>query len=341
MPRGALPALQHSAAALAAAAFLCACAGPQAATRNPNADVNSVRRVAVVPFAETPEQKRISGEWETLLLSLGYRVTERGGMELLLKEQGLSLSGIVNPSEAPKIGGLLGVDGVLFGRQGTRASYQSYTMTGMARISEPPPASVKLIDAATARMVWSMADENPEKVRISREGAAVDGALRRSLLKTLNEAGWKGPVGRYAENGRATAAFAPAAERAGLRVGVYRFAGGNDHGDGAAWADKFAGMLLAAGYDVVDRQQLEKLLLEQRVSLNGAIRPEDMAKLGQVAGLQGVVLGTVYGGQICAYHAKLVNAETGELYWSAFGEDCALSEVSALLRGRATRGAGQ
>ena len=329
------------AALVGAACCLAACASPQTA-RNPNADVNAVRKVAVLPFASTPDQLRISGEWETLLLSLGYRVVERGGVELLLKEQGLSVSGIVNPADAPRIGALLGVEGILFGRPNPKEPYLSYTMTGMPRISEPPPLSVKLVDASTSRMVWNAAADSPEKIKISREGAAVDSALRKSLSRTLSEGGWKfaPPPGYYMEQGKAVAAFNPGLNGAGLRVGVYTFSGGNDQGDGASWADRFAGMLLAAGYDVVDRQQLEKILAEQSISAKGAIRPEDLARLGKVAGLKGIVFGEVYGRSVCAYGAKLVDAESGELYWSAYGEDCPLDDLSAMLRTAARRAGG-
>jgi hypothetical protein len=57
-----------------------------------------------------------------------------------------------------------------------------------------------------------------------------------------------------------------------------------------------------------------------------------MVRLGKIAGLKGIVFGSIYGSDICAYHAKLVDVESGELYWSVFGEDCSLDDVSSLLK---------
>lgn len=313
---------------------LCACGGSLQITSNPNAGLASVRKVAVVPFGTNPAQGRITGEWETLLLSLGYRVVERDNIEPLLKEQGLSINGLVNPSEAPRIGELLGVDGLVLGRPNPREPYYSYTMTGMPRLSEPAPVSVKLLETATARVVWSVSSEKTEALSVARQGRAVNAQLRKSLEGTLSRGGWKDtakPV--YKESSAAEIAFnASLLTEKGMRVGVYAFSGGNDNGDGGAWADKTAAMLLKEGYDVVDRQQLEKILKEQKLSLSGATRAQDMAKLGKIAGLRASVMGTASGGQVCAYHAKLVDVETGELYWSAHGEDCQMDQFAGLVK---------
>lgn len=316
-------------------AVVCSCSSLQI-TRNPIVDINSVKKVAVFPFADSPAQKRVTGEWETLLLSLGYRVVERGAMDLILKEQGLSVIGIVNPADAPKIGELLAVDGIVFGSPNPREPYHSYTMTGMPRIAEPPPVAVKLVDVKTARVIWSLSSESQEKVQISREGAAVSASLRKSLAKILKEGGWSStPAPRfYRENGSSVVAFNQGLKlETGMRVGIYPFLSGNEQeNDSKVWADKFAGMLLGIGYDVIDRQQLEKILMERQISLKGAIRLKEIAEIGKIAGLQGIVFGTVYGGTVCAYHAKLVNVETGELYWSAYGEDCSLEQLSTIFK---------
>ena len=59
---------------------------------------------------------------------------------------------------------------------------------------------------------------------------------------------------------------------------------------------------------------------------------EFITKLGKIAGLRGMVFGTVYGGEICAYHAKLVDVETGEIYWSVYGEGCSLDSLVNIFR---------
>lgn len=328
------PGVLRAAVLLVAAAAFSACGSLQI-TRNPSAELNSVRKVAVLPFAETPAQKRIAGEWETLLLSLGYRVMERGSMERILGEQGLSVSGLVNPSDAPRIGALLGVDGIVFGKPNPREPYHSYTMAGKPRISEPPPVSVKLVETGTARVVWNLSSEKEKTLQVSREGRAVDGALRKALAKMLDGGAWRNAPGGefYRETGAAVLAFNPGLRpAAGMRVGIYPFLTADRDGDGGVWADKFAGILIGAGYDAVDRQNLEKILQEQKISLKGAIRPEDIIKMGKLAGLRGIVFGSVYGGEVCAYHAKLVDVETGELYWSAYGEDCSLDQLSGLIK---------
>ncbi|MBI4802427.1 MAG: hypothetical protein HY796_07885 [Elusimicrobia bacterium] len=326
-------------AGLLAVAALAGCASFQIAS-NPNIDINSVKKVAVIPFAGTPSQARVAGEWETLLLSLGYKVIERGNISLILKEQGFSASGLVNPSEAPKIGGILGVEGFIMGTPNSRKPYHSYDMTGKPKISEPPPTSVKLIEAETARVIWNITgkEETGETVSLSRRGNAVGDGVKSMLRRTLKSAKWNSfPAERFQGNniGAVHAAFnSHMSRRRGIRIGMYPFQAGTKE-LGKEWADKIGGALLKSGYDVIERAQVENVLEEQKISMSGAIRPEDMARLGKIAGLQGLVMGSVYGDPACAYSVKLADSQTGELYWSAYGEDCSASglseSVSALL----------
>jgi curli biogenesis system outer membrane secretion channel CsgG len=319
--------------------FLIGCASFQIAT-NPNVDVNSVKKIAVLPFANTPSQIRITGEWETLLLSLGYRVIERGNIDAILKEQGLSLSGLVDISEVPKIGDILGVEGFVIGRPNTREPYHSYNMMGKTKISEPPPTLVKLIEAKTARVIWNITskDESAETLLISRQGDAVTDSIKSNLYHILKSANWNSFPSQQFEksiNGLHIAFNSQIFSRHKMRIGIYPFYAETKE-LGVRWADKMGGILLKSGYDVIERTQMENILAEQKISASGIIRQDDMIKLGKIAGLHGLIMGSIYGDPSCAYSIKLVDTQTGELYWSAYGEDCSasgLSEaISALLK---------
>lgn len=301
---------------------------------NPRVDASSVRKVAVIPFADDAAQRRISGEWETLLLAMGYRVLERGDLKALFKEHGLSLGGVVSAETAGRLGGLLGVEGLLVGAPNPRPPYHSYGLLGNAKISEPPPSGVRLIDAETGRLVWSVSGAGSSG-DFTGQGTAVDGGLAESLKDGLREGRWKDfPAGRFRKGkfGKGVAVFNPKLRHsAGLKVGVYPF-----HTDGSArarqWEDEFGAILLEAGYDAVERPRLEKVLKEQGMSLTGAIRREDIRRLGKVAGLEGLAVGAVYDDSVCAYSVKLADVGTGELYWSAFGEDCSARRLKAHLK---------
>ncbi|MBI4248974.1 MAG: caspase family protein [Elusimicrobia bacterium] len=311
-----------------------ACASANIA-RNPNIDVNRVRRVAVVPFAEDAAQGRVTGEWQTVLTALGYRVIERGDIDLLLKEHGLALSGIVNPDEAAKIGEMLGVEGIVLGRPGSKP-YITYNMMSQQETAEPPPLSVKLIDAGTARALWSVTsqEKGEHSANILRQGNAVEREHVNSLRKTLKAGGWSSfPPSSYLHWGSGVRiAFNPAIKHSRrLRIGVYPFKAENRK-DADLWADKMSNALLNAGYDVIDRVQLQALMKEQKFSLSGAVKPEQMAALGEVAGIQALVFGAVYGDPVCAYAVRLADLTTGELYWSAFGEGCELDAFSSALQ---------
>ncbi|MBI4669657.1 MAG: hypothetical protein HY747_10845 [Elusimicrobia bacterium] len=306
--------------------------------RNLNVDVSSIRKIAVIPFASDAAQRRISGEWETVLLSLGYRVVERGSIELVLKEQGMSLSGLVNPDQAAKIGEILGVEGLVTGTPNPRPPFHSYGIAGTPRLSEPPPTSIKLLYAMTARVIWSVAGKemSGESVSVAQQGRAVDVGVEISLRKVLKAGNWSHfPLANFKSRsaGSTVVAFsANVKHTTGMRIGVYPFYSEGQPQKGQGWADKFAMAFMEAGYYVIDRIQMEKILREQKISLTGAIRPDDIIRIGKIGGLQGLVLGVAYGDPMCAYSLKLCHVETGEVYWSAYGDDCTPSHLTDIVK---------
>lgn len=101
---------------LLAALLLAACGTASVAVKS-GFDFAKVRRVAVVGFSDYPRQagsgEILSGAFEQELLAAGYSLVERAQVDALLREKRLSAE---DPKAAKKIGQLLGVDALLFGR---------------------------------------------------------------------------------------------------------------------------------------------------------------------------------------------------------------------------------
>lgn len=79
-------------------------------------DFSKIKRVAVVGFSDYPNQpgsgEILSGAFEQRMLAAGYGLVERAQVEKVLREKNLS----VDPKDAKRIGKILGVDALLFGR---------------------------------------------------------------------------------------------------------------------------------------------------------------------------------------------------------------------------------
>ena len=75
------------------------------------------------------------------------------------------------------------------------------------------------------------------------------------------------------------------------RVAVMPFSG-KDEETGLSLGEAFSTYLMDAGFDVMERAQLEKVLGEQKFSLSGAMADSDMAQVGKVAGVKAVVTGS-------------------------------------------------
>lgn len=75
------------------------------------------------------------------------------------------------------------------------------------------------------------------------------------------------------------------------RVAVMPFSG-KDRDTSLSLAEAFSTYLMDAGFDVMERAQLEKVLGEQKASLSGAMAAEDIAQVGKLAGVRAVVTGS-------------------------------------------------
>ncbi|MCM2266840.1 MAG: CsgG/HfaB family protein [Elusimicrobiales bacterium] len=75
------------------------------------------------------------------------------------------------------------------------------------------------------------------------------------------------------------------------RVAVMPFSG-RDEETGLSLAEAFTTYLMDAGFEVMERAQLEKVLGEQKAALSGAMAPEELAQVGKLAGVRAVVTGS-------------------------------------------------
>ncbi|MCE5287587.1 MAG: CsgG/HfaB family protein [Pelosinus sp.] len=88
-------------------------------------------------------------------------------------------------------------------------------------------------------------------------------------------------------------------------------------------------LLATKKLDVVERQQLNKLLDEQALGATGAITEETAAKLGNLLGADIICLGTHYGGnRFMHVDVRVVSSETGAVLYSG----SAKHEIDETLR---------
>jgi TolB-like protein len=90
-------------------------------------------------------------------------------------------------------------------------------------------------------------------------------------------------------------------------------------------------------FKVVERQLLNKVIAEQKLSLTGVVDPASAKKLGNVLGVDAIVSGTIADrGESLKINARLISAETGEIFSAAATEIGKDKEVQALMKGGAS-----
>lgn len=258
---------------------------------NPNADILAISRVAV-PYLLTGdgplarERGMVSSlSVEQGLLSLGYKVVDRGEIEALLNEYKLSLVGLSSSRDAAEIGRILDIQGLV-----------------IPTVVSGDQPNVKLIELGTGRIIWN----------------ASGPLIFDSLADELEKAGWSrlpDPMRTPASLSLRRLAFARDIEKIGplRRLGVLPFLVGFGL-SGGIQADKIAGDLLGAGFDVIERAHLSRLLEELKLSYSGILLQKNARKIGEILNLEVLVIGVAYNYVSDPTVAvKFVHLETGEV----------------------------
>ncbi|HMG75029.1 MAG TPA: FlgO family outer membrane protein [Pyrinomonadaceae bacterium] len=85
-------------------------------------------------------------------------------------------------------------------------------------------------------------------------------------------------------------------------------------------------------FKVIERQHLNRIIAEQKLSLTGMIDPKTAQRLGKLLGVDAIAAGTVTDlGKTLDVNARLINAETGEVFGVASVEIAKDDTVLKLL----------
>lgn len=85
-------------------------------------------------------------------------------------------------------------------------------------------------------------------------------------------------------------------------------------------------------FKVIERQQLNKIISEQKLSLTGVVDPASAQKLGRVLGVDSIVFGSISDlVKHLKINARLISTETGEVFAAASVEIVKDEAVSSLM----------
>lgn len=96
-------------------------------------------------------------------------------------------------------------------------------------------------------------------------------------------------------------------------------------------------LYLTKKFKVIERQLLNKIVAEQKLSLTGIIDPNSAKKLGNILGVDAIVSGTITDlSQSLKTNARMLSTETGEIFAVASVEIYKDESVRALLKNEIT-----
>lgn len=85
-------------------------------------------------------------------------------------------------------------------------------------------------------------------------------------------------------------------------------------------------------FKVIERQLLNKIIAEQKLSLTGIVDPASAKRLGKILGVDAIVSGTVTNlAQIVRVNSRLISTETGEVFATAAADIFKDESVTGLL----------
>jgi len=266
-------------------------------TLEPALDNAQIKTVAVWQINAAPlaNQSHLNDFLDNLFIALmgagKYRIIDRKNLDLLLQEQKFSQSDIFDPAHMKEFGKLSGVDAFLYGD--IREVYGRYTM------------SLKLLNVTTARAIWatelaiSTGEKSPQELAIEQAvTAAIDSlcAAAPTLTKTQTVSVWK----------------------------ILK----NNNPDIIAMDKLNIALIQENIFKVVDRENLESLLTEQKLSLTGLVDAEKMKELGQIYGVDAFIFGTERteaGKTVLAL--QMIDVDTATVIW---GEEAGKTDTTAI-----------
>jgi formylglycine-generating enzyme required for sulfatase activity/curli biogenesis system outer membrane secretion channel CsgG len=265
-------------------------------TLEPALDGASIKTVAVWQINAAPlaNQAHLNDFLDNLFITLmgagKYRVIDRKNLDLLLQEQKFSQSDLFDPAHMKEFGKLSGVDAFLYGD--IREVLGRYTM------------SLKLLNVTTARAIWatelaiSAGEKSPQELAIEQAVSAAIDSLRAAaptLAKTETVSVWK----------------------------ILK-----DNNPDIIAMDKLNVALIQKNiFKVVDRENLESLLTEQKLSLTGLVDTGKIKELGQIYGVDAFIFGTERteaGKTVLAL--QMIDVDTATVIW---GEEAGKTGVAA------------
>ncbi len=254
-------------------------------TLGPALDNARIKTVAVWQINAQPLANRahLNDFLDNLFIALmgagKYRVIDRKNLDLLLQEQKFSQSDLFDPAHMKEFGKLSGVDAFLYGD--IRLVYGRYTL------------SLKLLNVTTARAIWatelaiSAGEKSPQELTVEQAVAATMDSLRAAaptLTKTQTVSVWK----------------------------ILK-----DNNPDIIAMDKLNIALIQGNiFKVVDRENLESLLTEQKLSLTGLVDPNKIKELGQIYGVDAFIFGSerTEGGKT-VLALQMIDVNTATVIW--------------------------
>ena len=134
--------------------------------KRPEIDFRIYNPIAVWTFTCPIENPAIGGEIADIvaieLLKKGYNVIERNQIEIVLKEQGLILSGALKSTDIIQIGNIFNVFGIITGnvaeyKSDKRIAYLPYqgTTLPIQKTRSTFSVTMKMLDIETGKLLWS------------------------------------------------------------------------------------------------------------------------------------------------------------------------------------------
>ncbi|MEI7482717.1 MAG: GNA1162 family protein [Elusimicrobiota bacterium] len=303
------------------------CRGTGVVFNQHSADLNKITRIAVIPVddalpiggtAYDRHNVVVSDLVEMAFISLGYTVVDTANLSSILKEQALSVNGLIDPADALKIGKQYGVDTLAF-----------VNTSGDMRTTK-----VRLVDTEKGRVIFAY--QQPPGV-VDHFWAW---KMHKDLKKALTAAGVQidASKAKTYHGGDARGNSYSCVNNPALIKSVQKVAISPD-----SKSDLGLSALLEAGFDVMERSELGKILRQNNLAASGVLSGEDMKKLGSISGVKGIVfsrmtdykwVGSKIGVTIPILGSvKLVDAQTGQVLWVA----CPGNDANYFSAGNLTR----
>ena len=240
----------------------------------------------------------------SLINSPIFKIVDRTQLSQILKEQKFSLSGVVDPERRKKVGEVTGVDAFLYGE----VIDTSKLHEGINDSDYYTTLNLRLLDVKTGTLVWEREIQGHNEDNIIKLLGEIPSENSKSKIEDVTE-----KIVMLLEKDLGSGSEI-------TTLAIWKIDDDTETMNVVNLYNKLSSQLSKSpNFRIVDRSNIDLLLGEQKLSMEGIADPSEQEKIGKLWGIDGFIFGRIPKDGITndtiEMSLRVIDVDSGILVW--------------------------